>query len=522
MASKPAQRLIEPQERPLAEALAALDYANPFLAERTALERLALGPDFDESDAHWQLAPDPAAHPPNVARLSRLAEDLVTRLHARLEHGARAEPHDLALYEDLVLFHLYHSHRDTLADVIEEALTLGDGRRAMSCYVGFEQRAGPLLHPRGVRLPSGYEPQHVFAFAFQVCRAFFHIYRYIVGSSPAAIALRAAIWQSIFTHDLRRYVRALYRRLADVSTLVTGPSGTGKELVARAVGHSGYIPFDAPSRRFTQDFVGLFHPLNLSALSPTLIESELFGHRKGAFTGALDDRPGWFEASHALGTVFLDEIGETDLSIQVKLLRVLETRSFQRLGETRARRFEGRVLCATNRDLEREMRAGRFREDLYYRICSDRIVTPSLEEQLRGGAEGELHRLVLFIARRMAGDEAAALADEVVGWIDAELGPGYAWPGNFRELEQCVRSVMIRGAYRPSRQGSEAPLDELTRGVGAAEFTAEELLVRYPALVYARAGSYEAAARRLGLDRRTVKAKVDEAWLARLRGGAAG
>src|SRR4030095_10303350 len=118
-------------------------------------------------------------------------------------------------------------------------------------------------------------------------------------------------------------------------------------------------------------YAGPFYALNPSALSPTLIESELFGHRRGAFTGAVQDRAGWLEVCPATGTVFLDEIGELDPAIQVKLLRVLQSRTFQRLGDTRDRPFLRKLIAATNRDLGREMAAGEFRKDFYYRLCSD-------------------------------------------------------------------------------------------------------------------------------------------------------
>src|SRR5205085_3415278 len=116
-----------------------------------------------------------------------------------------------------------------------------------------------------------------------------------------------------------------------------------------------------------------FHALSLSALSPTLIESELFGHRRGSFTGAIDDRAGWLEVCRPLGTVFLDEIGEIDPAVQVKLLRVLQTRTFVRLGDTRNRKFTGKIIAATNRDLAQQMQLGQIREDFYYRLCSDMI-----------------------------------------------------------------------------------------------------------------------------------------------------
>src|SRR5437667_150263 len=180
----------------------------------------------------------------------------------------------------------------------------------------------------------------------------------------------------LFARDMRRYRRSLYQRLRDVGTLITGPSGTGKELVAQAIGLARYIPFDPEKQAFVENFAGSFYALNPSALSPTLIESELFGHRRGAFTGAVQDRAGWLEVCRPLGTVFLDEIGELEPALQVKLLRVLQTRTFQRLGDTRDRRFHGKIIAATNRALPSEMASGRFRQGLHYRLRSDLIVPP--------------------------------------------------------------------------------------------------------------------------------------------------
>ncbi len=279
----------------------------------------------------------------------------------------------------------------------------------MPLFDRFRRDLTHYLAVRGCASPLREQAAHVFAGYYQVRRAFHHIHANILGESGPARRLRAAVWQSIFTRDGRRYRRALYARMGDVATLVTGPSGTGKELVARAIGLARYIPFDAETGAFAEPVAGAFFPLNLSALSPTLIESELFGHRRGAFTGALEDRKGWFEVCPALGTVFLDEIGEVETAIQVKLLRVLQTRTFQRLGDTADRAFSGKLIAATNRDLRQALAAGRFREDFYYRLCADLLVTPSLAERLRD-TPGELRTLLHAIARRVAGDEEA---DEV-------------------------------------------------------------------------------------------------------------
>jgi DNA-binding NtrC family response regulator len=302
----------------------------------------------------------------------------------------------------------------------------------------------------------------------------------------------------------------------DMTTLVTGPSGTGKELVARAIGLARYIPFDEKTGAFAENFASSFHPLNLSALSSTLIESELFGHCRGSFTGAVAHRAGWLESCGQYGTVFLDEIGELDAQIQVKLLRVLQTRTFNRLGESSVRRFRGKIIAATNRDVAGEMAAGRFREDLYYRLCSDLISTPSLHEQLAEDP-GELLHLIRFVARQFAPGEAEPLAREVLGWVHQHLGDDYGWPGNFRELEQCVRNVLIRGEYRPLRKMAGSSRDRLADDFLAGSMSADDLLRSYCTIVYAQTGSYVETASRIGVDRRTVRGKVDRELLARLK-----
>jgi DNA-binding NtrC family response regulator len=509
---------VNAEEQAQAAAISRLGHCNPFLPERIENERTILGAEFAPTDAVWTVRADREVQNPNVARIKELAAALVGRLRERLVAGVKPSEAERLSYADAVLYLLYTRYEDELLDLVLGGAAGSDAGR-VPFFHRFAADCAHWLDVPGVRLPSDHEPAHLFACLFQVRRAFHHIFWHLIGGSMPMARLRAAVWQSIFTHDMRRYRRTLYARMDDITTLVAGPSGTGKELVARAIAMSRYIPFDAKSQRFAASFADLFHPLNLSALSPTLIESELFGHQRGAFTGALQDRAGWFETCEPLGTVFLDEIGDVDPSIQVKLLRVLQTRTFQRLGDTKELRFRGKIIAATNRDLAAEIRAGRFREDFYYRLCSDIIHTPTLGEQLRESPR-ELADLIGFIARRVVGEpEAPALADEVHAWIDAHLGNDYPWPGNVRELEQCVRNVLIRGEYRPSRTASNAG-DELAAAMSAGTLTADDVLARYCTLVYAQTGSYQETARRLGLDRRTVKSKVDPAELRRIRGTA--
>jgi transcriptional regulator with AAA-type ATPase domain len=502
------------EDRAVAGAVRDLVYENPFLPARLAAERAALGADFDPAGTLWQARDEPTPSP-NERRLGTRVAALLERARPRLASGAPASPEALSLYEALVLYRLYDRAEP---DLYRLAIDDGAATRRVAVYKKFREE---LDHWTGVRpgaCPTAGEAPHLFACFFQVRRAFHHIFANILGTSGPALQLRAAVWQSIFTHDARRYRRGLFARMGDLTTLIQGPSGTGKELVARAIALSRYVPFDPASETFAEAPASVFFPLHLAALSPTLIEAELFGHRRGAFTGALEDRKGWFEVCPPLGTVFLDEIGEVEPAIQVKLLRVLQTRTFQRLGETQACRFPGKLIAATNRDLATEIEAGRFREDFYYRLCSDVILTPSLAERLLE-SPGELRGLLEAIARRVAGDgEASALADEAETWITKHLGPDYPWPGNVRELEQCVRNILVRGHYRPRQPRPAATArTELVQAVLGGTLTADELVRRYCTLVYAETGSYSAMARRLGLDRRTARGRVDPAWLAALR-----
>ena len=500
--------LFKAAELDLVQTVSKLDYCNPFLPERLELERRVLGDDYlgFEQVLNVRTGQGNEQVEENIRRLVERVGRVVEAARERLADGSAANEEEQSLYEDLALFTLYHRHHTQFREWILKAQQ-GAPRRRLGFFAAFEKSTRHLLFIPGVDLPHRDPPEHLFAFFFQMNRAFVNIYNNIVGGSLAAAKLRSAIWQSIFTHDLRRYRRSLYLRMGDISTLITGPSGTGKELVALAVGLSRYIPFDRESRMFTEDFVGSFHALNLSALSPTLIESELFGHRRGAFTGALEDRVGWFEVCRPLGAVFLDEIGDLDLAIQVKLLRVLQTRQFQRLGETNLRGFEGKLIAATNRDLGQAMRAGSFREDFYYRLCSDMITTPSLQDQLGDSVE-ELRHLIRYIATQMAGEEAQALTDEVMHWVESELGLAYAWPGNFRELEQCVRNILIRKEYHPASRHSPHSGGDYLDAARAGKLTADQLLTAYCRQLHSETGNFAEAARRLGLDRRTVKARV--------------
>jgi sigma-54 specific flagellar transcriptional regulator A len=498
--------VLNEEDRNFLECVAKVSYANPFLGERIDYERQALGHEFDESQANWNLlGDDPETQQTNTRKIAQRAYAIVAGMQQQLKKGVAADRQELQLYEDTVLFLLYYYY----AQRFKESIVNPQKDQIYDYFKEFTHYWRHFFNQPVDHLPSQKEAAHIFACFFQVRRAFYFIFRAIIGRSAVAANLRAMVWNSIFTHDMRRYRRTFYRQMDDFATLIIGPTGSGKELVARAIGLSRYIRFNPKSLTFEKDFAETFFPINLSALPSTLVESELFGHRRGAFTGALEDRKGWLEVCPPEGTVFLDEIGELDPLIQVKLLRVIQARTFQRLGTTKTLNFRGKVVAATHRDIHQAMEQGEFRKDFYYRLCSDIIATPSLHQQISEAPE-VLRDLVTYISQKVSGPEGNAVADEVQSWIRDKLGLDYPWPGNIRELEQCVRNVVIRREYLPAADRTTRQGDPQLASFRGGTLSLEELCRLYCTRVYADTGSFVETARRLKIDRRTVKKYVEE------------
>lgn len=514
--------LFPPAEQRFTATLSRLIYSNPFLPERIELEQELLGEEFSPAPWVYHLIDELDHEHPNLTHLDERVDQMATRARDRLVARVHAGDAELTLYADLVTYLLYRRYRVDLLNTVARGLEKPTEPPRAPYWKRFAADFKHYLELPGLELPFPQGADYLLACFFQVRRAFYQIYHHIAGASHPAMRLRGAVWQSIFTHNMIRYFElGLYQHMGRFPTLITGPSGTGKELVARAIGLSRFIPFDKKNGCFSADFAGSFRALNISALAPSLVESELFGHAEGAFTGAVRERAGWLEECPELGSVFLDEVGELDPSLQVKLLRVLQDRKYYRLGDTCERPFRGKIIAATNRDLAAEMRTGRFREDFYYRLCGDVIRTPSLAEQLANRPE-DLAELLRLIVKRLTAQAAEELADEIEEWItnDPDLGRDYTWPGNFRELEQCAWNVLIRKEYHPARvQESDDPADELARAIREGTLTADDLESRYATLVFEKTGSYQETARRLGRNWRTVKSKIDLELLGRLPGG---
>lgn len=263
----------------------------------------------------------------------------------------------------------------------------------------------------------------------------------MVGRSPAMLALFTAISRIAKKHQ---------------PVLITGETGTGKELVARAIHDQG------------PDKDGPFTAVDCGALSEDVVESELFGHVRGAFTGAIGDRQGLL-ATAGRGTLFLDEVGELPLALQAKFFRVLQDREFRPVGGDKVRKFEGRVIAATNRDLEAAVRSGAFRPELYFRLCVHPLHVPPLRART-----SDIPALIRHFIQKHGGDDVLAITPAAVQELAA-----YPWPGNVREMENCILSMLancdgpvldvgdipptFRGALVETRTGGRSPLEDAER-----------------------------------------------------------
>lgn len=479
---------LTPEERARLALVRAAAFANPFSAERDEI-------DYKIAGLTRKVAND---------QLMSTVKDAVSALLADLARRGKASLGTLAgderaMVKAAVMFNCFHRYEAVFDRFIQEQVEAGD--EGVVCGFGDEVMAD--LERFGF---TAAEAERAFAIFFQLRRAYYFIVRSLAGTSPAMNALRRHLWNNVFTFHAPWYEAFLYRRMEDFSTLLLGETGTGKGTVAAAIGRSNFIPYDRAKKRFKESFTQAFVAINLSQFPGSLIESELFGHKKGAFTGAVENQAGVFQRVSPHGAIFIDEVGDVDPWVQVKLLKVLQERVFSAVGSRDKVRFQGRVIAATNKDVDELRRRGEMRDDFYYRLCSDVITVPPLRQRIKEDP-AELGLLLAHVVKATLGEEAAALVPTIREHIERALPRGYSWPGNVRELEQCVRRVMISGAYsgdtrRKSTGAEGAPAEGSVR-------TAHDVLAAHARKVYAELGTYEETARALGLDRRTVKKYVE-------------
>ena len=465
--------------------IAAIVFMNPFAPEREAC--------LAELLAEIACREGSAGLPSILPELSERIGKLESRGLGTIQ---RFDAHDRPMMEGVFLYRVYHRFVEHLDRLIERQI---------------EQRAGDmsfadeLLRQLGTHGFSDHDAERYFAIFYQLRRAFFFIVKSLQGESAGMRKLRAQLWAAVFTNDMRVYDRHLVDRMEDFSTLLLGETGTGKGSAAAAIGRSAFIPYDRSKRRFAINFTKSFVAINLSQFPESLIESELFGHRRGAFSGAVENHDGVFALCSPHGALFLDEIGDVAEPIQIKLLRVLQERSFSPVGSHDALRFAGRVIAATNHPLTDLRRQGRFRDDFFYRLCSDVITVPPLRQRIHE-LPSELEQLVVASLERITGERSAQLSDRVLSCLRRDLPPDYGWPGNVRELEQAVRRVLLTGHYiveQPAVAAGE--IERLTDQMRAGTLTADDLLRSYLALLHRRFGTYEEVGRRAKIDRRTAR-----------------
>ena len=488
------------EDRDFFRKLATIIFSNPFSVDTKLIEEL-VGEKLAPGSRPGESAFSFLAIMPNLEQRVRRLE-----LHG-IDRIQSVQGEDRTSLEYAYLFLYFHKYLTAIDELIQNQLTAGNEPVAVPFHAELTQQ----LKARGFTQQDSYRYLALF---YQLRRAFYFIFFAMVGDSPSMVRLRHALWNNVFTSDVRLYAEHLWDRMEDFSTLLLGETGTGKGTAAAAIGRSGLIPFNPKSGRFERSFTETFISINLSEFPETLIESELFGHRKGSFTGAIDHHKGLFERCSAQGSLFIDEIGDVSIPTQIKLLNVLQDRRFSPVGSHEIKRFEGRVIAATNQSIYELRKQGRFRDDFYYRLSSDVIEVPPLRVRLQE-SPGELQQIVSLSIKRMLGTEDnAELSARVLQILTKSLPRTYNWPGNVRELEQAVRRIIINGEISGAKAGPETLsvwLDELKLG----QLTAQQVLSHYCHMLYTQYGSYEMVADKTALDRRTVKKYVDSVGVGR-------
>ncbi|MBW1852101.1 MAG: sigma-54-dependent Fis family transcriptional regulator, partial [Deltaproteobacteria bacterium] len=480
------------KEREFFSLVARAVFANPFSDERKRFDLEISG-----------LPPGTASDKAQAGVIQTVGREIAAFERQRKASVTLFSGDDYERVKNSLLFHVYYQYAHAFDRLISDQIKAGDA----PIKVPFAGDVFALLVKYGFPEPEAYR---YFSIFYQMRRAFFFIERGLVGTSPCMRHLRLGLWNNVFTYDIGLYEKYLWNRMEDFSTLLLGETGTGKGTAAAAIGRSGFIPFNEKRQCFEDSFTRTFISLNLSQFSESLIESELFGHRKGAFTGAIDTHKGILEQCGQYSSIFLDEIGETSTPVQIKLLQVLQERTFSPVGSHEKKRFQGRVIAATNRDINELRTQGRFRDDFFYRLCSDTITVPPLRQRLEEDPN-EVHGLLSYTLERMVGKPSPELVGIVQDVISKTLGDHYPWPGNVRELEQCVRRVLLKRSYiGDERRISPDERTRLLRGIDTGAMDAQTLLSNYCVMLYNRFGTFEEVARRTNLDRRTVKKYIQK------------
>ena len=387
-------RTLNPQEREFFRTVADAVFSNPFGPRREEIDARILG----SSERHPHAERSHRLRTRIASEVSRLETDGIAHLDA---HSAE----DRAILQVAFLFLGYQESFTDLDAHIDAAF-----RAPPPPLASPSARHPPTFAEADVHLTrlrqrgfTSEESERYLAIFFQLRRAHRFIENGLVGRSDAMIELRRQLWNAAVSADMRIYGRRLFDRMEDFSTLLLGETGSGKGRAAAALGRSGFIPFDPKRGAFAETFTEAFLSINLSQFPEGLLASELFGHRKGAFTGAIEDHVGVFSRCSPYGSILLDEVGEVSVPVQIQLLRVLQERTFSPVGGSEILRFRGRVIAATNQSITARREEGSFRDDFYYRLSSDVITVPPLRTRIAEDPS-ELEALVGVLVTRIVGE----------------------------------------------------------------------------------------------------------------------
>jgi len=479
--------ILTPEHRRIFRLVEEAAFGNPFAPEREQMLRKFIG--IKEGIS---LKPKDLSIP--------IVEEIIHKLNLNGTADFRLYvDNDKRLARIALLYDSFYRFINDFDELIKSQISAGD----VPVNVSFAQNVIDLLKSRGF---THEEAVRYLAFFYQLRRAFYFIDKTLVGQSHSMRKLRSHLWANIFTQDPRWYENFLWNRMEDFSTFLVGETGTGKGTAAAALGRSGFIPYLEKKRQFAESFTRNFIEINLSQFPETIIESELFGHKKGSFTGAIEDHKGVFSRCGKYCAILLDEIGDISISVQIKLLKVLQERTFTVVGGHRIEPFQGRVIAATNKSIDNLRKEGKFRDDFYYRLCSDIIRVPSLREQINEDPH-TLGILLNHTIERIIGEPTRELALELQKIIIKEVGPEYKWPGNVRELEQAARRILLTKHYQGDLCDNSPEIEKtkFIKDVEDGTIAAQDLLTSYCKMLYVKFGTYEKVAQVTKLDRRTAK-----------------
>ncbi len=338
-----------------------------------------------------------------------------------------------------VIFLCYFKYADKFDKLIDEQFRQG----SLNVRVPFATDALGIMTRAGMATEIA---QRYFAFFFQIQRAHYFLDKTLIGASPSMDRLRHDLWNTIFTHDFSLYEQFLWESIKSVSTIFVGEPGVGKETAARAVVSSGYVPFEEKTMTFAEPFTEFYKLVNLAQHPGVRLESELFGHQKGAYSEAVENYQGVLNRCSAYDVICLDDIEKMPDPVQAKLASVLQHRIFTPVGSHAKQTFEGRVMATSRKSSKELLATGELREDLYYQLCVNEIHVPSLRQRFKE-MPSEFELMIRNVIKRFTGQESSDLVGRIIDGMPDHISPGYSWPGNISELEQIIKKILLVKNY---------------------------------------------------------------------------